>query len=386
MPTQARPLFTALHHTMRTCTAAAASAGGRPHEPPRVRRFKLTSYIAGGAFGQVYAAEDADTGEPAAVKREVVGAKHTTGAPMPQQLTVETAVYHALAGVPGVPRMLGACATPTYNALVLQPMHYTWEDLAAACPGGRMSGEAAVMLAVGALSTLEGVAAAGMVHRDIKPANLMVNVSSPRRVYLVDWGMAAQWWKGTTGGGSTGEPRKWRPRPAERRPACQRVGTPLYSSAAVHERWTPARRDDVAAVALSAMALCVKSLPWTPAPRGTTVGSEAYHAALAQAKRAGVPGAPLALNRLLAHANAYACEDAPDYAALREDLLRTAGLAWDDVHYRRLEWEALLPETYRRPLHSRRSPVLRAGHSGGSNVGDVVDVPVSGVATQAVVV
>ncbi len=235
-------------------------------------KYVLRERIGSGAFGEVWSANSASTGEPVAVKME-----HIHGNPAPT-LQYESRVLQLLQGIPGIPRLryfgrkeemngifmvtellgasLEALATShrldMHPRLVKNPPPYHADFISDI---GRQM-----------LRRLKSVHARGMLHRDVKPDNFLFARTpaldlSKRAVkqsqsalipllYLIDFGMAKR----------IADRKEVRDVPV---PGVPLIGSARYASVFAHRGEPLGRRDDLISMMYSLMYVANGGgLPW----------------------------------------------------------------------------------------------------------------------------
>ena len=134
------------------------------------------------------------SGEEVAIKLESVKAKHP-------QLEYEAKVYKTLAGGVGVPFVRWFGQECDYNAMVIDLLGPSLEDLFNFC-NRRFSLKTVLLLADQMISRVEYIHSRNFIHRDIKPSNILI--TGRDFVYLIDFGLArTAGEKGLTTAGST---------------------------------------------------------------------------------------------------------------------------------------------------------------------------------------
>jgi casein kinase 1 len=284
-------------------------------------KYVLRECIGSGAFGEVWSADSASTGEPVAVKMERI-----RGNPVPT-LQYESRVLQALQGIPGIPslRYFGRKDDMDGIFMVTELLGPSLETLATSQRLDMRSHviknppphHADFISGIGRqmLQRLKSIHCRGMVHRDVKPDNFVFArtpvLDLSRRanskpdscvplLYLIDFGMAKRIDRKDQQG-QHGSPL---------------IGSARYASLAAHRGEALGRRDDLISMMYSLMYVTNGgALPWQNYSEGeiqyikeNTTPAElcaelcARHAA----------GWSAALDRLYAmHAS-----DAPDYDAI----------------------------------------------------------------------
>ncbi len=180
-------------------TGPAKSRTSEPKElPTTLGRYRVTSYLGGGGFGDVYAAFDDDLHRPVAIK--VPKRKFaTTG--KNDGFSLEARVLAQLDHVNIVP--VFDIARMDDGRLLIVSKYIEGSDLKKKLESSRVHIGEACRLTAAIADALHYAHLQGLVHRDIKPANILLDQSG--RVYLADFGLALReedFGKGATGAGT----------------------------------------------------------------------------------------------------------------------------------------------------------------------------------------
>jgi casein kinase 1 len=231
-------------------------------------KYVLRECIGSGAFGEVWSADSASTGEPVAVKME-----HIHGNPAPT-LQYESRVLQLLQGIPGIPRLRYFGRKEEMNGIFMVT-ELLGASLEALATSHRLDMHPHVVknpppyhadfisdIGRQMLQRLKSVHARGMLHRDVKPDNFLFARTpaldlSKRAVkqsqsalipllYLIDFGMAK--------------------RIADRKEGVRDVpliGSARYASVAAHRGEALGRRDDLISMMYSLIYVANGGgLPW----------------------------------------------------------------------------------------------------------------------------
>merc|ERR1719498_581787 len=131
-------------------------------------RYVLGKKLGSGSFGDIYLAVDQRTSEHVAVKLESVKAPHP-------QLLYESKLYRILAGGVGIPNVHWYGVEGGYNAMVLDLLGPSLEDLFNFC-SRKFSLKTVLMLADQLIARTENLHAKCFIHRDIKPDNFLIGL------------------------------------------------------------------------------------------------------------------------------------------------------------------------------------------------------------------
>ncbi|KAI9215822.1 kinase-like domain-containing protein, partial [Blastocladiella britannica] len=150
------------------------------------QKYRLGRKIGSGSFGDFYRATNAMNGEEVGVKLESIKAKFP-------QLEYEARVLRALAGGVGIPFVRWFGTELEYNAMVMDLLGPTLEDLFNFCKR-KFSLKTVLLLADQLLSRIEYVHSKNFIHRDIKPENFLMGLGRRGNlVNVIDFGLAKKY-------------------------------------------------------------------------------------------------------------------------------------------------------------------------------------------------
>lgn len=213
-----------------------------PRLPREVGGYRLGRQLGSGSFGEVYHGRRGS--EEVAIKLERSSCRRS-------QLIHEWKLYSTLAGGTGIPQVYWYGTVGKYNAMVMELLGPSLEDLFRRCCS-RFSVKTALMCADQMLQRLQHVHARGVVHRDIKPNNFLVGRGEhANQIYIVDFGLS-----------KTYLDRKTRQHVPYRDGRKGLTGTARYTSIGNHLGVELTRRDDLEGLGYVLLRMLRGTLPW----------------------------------------------------------------------------------------------------------------------------
>ena len=205
--------------------------------------YKLVQKIGSGAFGELYQATHVKTGEQFAVKLEPLNTKFP-------QLLYESKLYKVLQGGTGIPRTIWFGVEGHYNALVMELLGHSLEDLFNYCKR-RFSLKTVLMLGEQMVARIEYMHQNNFIHRDMKPDNFLMGQGNKKSmVYIIDFGLSKRY----------RDPKTSQHIPY--RDGKDLTGTARYASVNTHLGVEQSRRDDLEAIGYILIYFLKGSLPW----------------------------------------------------------------------------------------------------------------------------
>jgi len=266
-------------------------------------KYRLGKKLGSGSFGDIYLGTNRQTDEEVAIKLESVKSKHP-------QLLYESKLYRILAGGVGIPNVLWYGVEGEYNAMVLDLLGPSLEDLFNFC-SRKFSLKTVLMCADQMINRIEYVHAKNFIHRDIKPDNFLIGLGKKaNQIHIIDFGLAKKY----------RDPKTQQHIPY--REGKNLTGTARYASVNTHLGIEQSRRDDLEALGYVFMYFLRGSLPW----QGMKGNSKKEKYDRIMEKKMSTPievlckGYPSEFVTYLNYCRSLRFEDRPDYAYLRRFL------------------------------------------------------------------
>ena len=285
--------------------------------------------------GDIYLGINIISGEEVAIKLESVKAKHP-------QLEYESKVYKTLAGGVGVPFVRWYGTECDYNAMVLDLLGPSLEDLFNFC-NRKFSLKTVLLLAdqlvccvtrvyilfhslhLLQISRIEYIHSRNFIHRDIKPDNFLMGIGKRgNQVNVIDYGLAKKYRDNRTHLHIPYRENK------------NLTGTARYTSINTHLGVEQARRDDLESLAYVLMYFLRGALPW----QGLKAATKKQKYDRIMEKKMTTPtdllcrGFPNEFGIFLNCTRALRFDDKPDYSYLRKlfrDLFVREGYQYDYI-------------------------------------------------------
>lgn len=264
-------------------------------------KYRLIRKIGSGSFGEIFLAINLANGEEVAVKLESIKENDS-------HLCFESKLYKILYGGVGIPRIKYYGQERGHNALVMDLLGPSLEDLFHFC-NHRFSTKTVLMLADQMIGRLEFVHSKSFLHRDIKPENFVMGIDRQcNKLFLIDFGLA----------------KRFRDCHS-RKHICYRddknlAGTPRFASINAHMGVEQSRRDDMESLGYVLMYFLRGNLPW----QGLKACTKKQKYERICEKKVSTPvetlcqGFPAEFAMYLKYCRGLRFDEAPDYAYLRQ--------------------------------------------------------------------
>ncbi|UZJ51000.1 hypothetical protein CBS101457_000320 [Exobasidium rhododendri] len=279
--------------------------------------YRIGKKIGSGSFGDIYLGINIISGEEVAIKLESIKAKHP-------QLEYEAKVYKTLAGGVGVPFVRWYGQECDYNAMVIDLLGPSLEDLFNFC-NRKFSLKTVLLLADQMISRIEYIHSRNFIHRDIKPDNFLMGIGKRgNQVNVIDFGLAKKY----------RDPKTHLHIPY--RENKNLTGTARYTSINTHLGVEQSRRDDLESLGYVLMYFLRGSLPW----QGLKAATKKQKYDRIMEKKMTTPtellcrGFPSEMAIYLNCCRSLRFDDKPDYSYLRKlfrDLFVREGFQYDYI-------------------------------------------------------
>ncbi|KAF5344853.1 hypothetical protein D9756_011182 [Leucocoprinus leucothites] len=147
--------------------------------PPKI--YRITKLLDTGCHGIIFHGVEDDTNKPVAIKK--VRVSQRVKRPI---LRYESQVHQILHDHPVIPILYGYIQHPHFEYLSMELLGPSIRS----CVKGPVAVNTATRVVEQMLSVLEHIHKLGFIHRDIKPANILLSLTDPSKIKLIDFGIA----------------------------------------------------------------------------------------------------------------------------------------------------------------------------------------------------
>lgn len=208
-----------------------------------LKNIKLIKKIAGGAFGEIYLAQDTNLRIPVAVKVE----KKTNQNQIKHEFIVYTRIKSQ--NLPKIYAFGKVLVDNIYlSCFVMELLGKSLETLFTEC-NRKFSIKTVCLLAIKMIENIELLHNKHFLHRDIKPDNFVFNIAQDT-VYLIDFGLAKEYRNSVT------------LKHKEIKYNKSLTGTARYASINTHQGIEQSRRDDLESIGYCLIYFLKGKLPW----------------------------------------------------------------------------------------------------------------------------
>ena len=257
-------------------------------------QYRILHKIGGGAFGEIYSAENINDHTKCAVKLEQTDKK-------PAQLFFEHKVYSLFLNEVGFPKIYHYGAEGDYNTLVMQLLGPSLEDLVKSKKS--LSTLSVCLIAEQLINRFEIIHSKCIIHRDVKPNNFLLHEGI---VYVIDFGLAKRYKRFDT-----------REILESSRENLGLVGTARYCSIRAHEGKELSRKDDLESLGYLFVYLLKGKLPWQDLPNDDEKYSKIMRMKKEISSEDLCDGLPDEFRMFLDYAKSLGFKEKPDYSSLR---------------------------------------------------------------------
>ena len=293
------------------------------------RKYRVTSLIGRGSFGEVYVGTDLETNEFVAIKMESLDAKNP-------QLYYEYRVYRSIYGVAGIPNVRWIGTESGHKILVMDLLGPSLGLLFESCRY-KFSLKTVLMLADQMIQRIQYLHRKGFLHRDLKPDNFLMGMDQNIHVvHIIDFGLAKRF----------RYPRSFLHTPHKETKGERKglTGTALYTSINNHNGIEQSRRDDMESLGYLLLYFLRGTLPWQGERQGATE-TEQYEMIRSEKMATSIESLcesyPKEFASYFHYCRSLGFEDTPDYAYLRKlfrDLFLREGFQYDNM----FDWTILM--------------------------------------------
>ncbi|ODQ64278.1 kinase-like protein, partial [Nadsonia fulvescens var. elongata DSM 6958] len=280
--------------------SASSNPSGLQNDFRIANKYQIRRKIGSGSFGDIYLGVNIISGEEVGIKLENIYSRHP-------QLEYESKVYKALSGGTGIPFIRWFGTQNDYNALVMDLLGPSLEDLFNFCDR-RFSYKTVILLADQLITRLEYIHAKSFIHRDIKPDNFLMGIGRRgNQVNVIDFGLAKRY----------RDAKSYMHIPY--RENKNLTGTARYASVNTHLGIEQSRRDDLESLAYVLIYFLRGSLPWQGLKAATK--KQKYDRIMEKKMTTTTEvlcrGLPNEFAILLNYARSLRFDDRPDYLYMR---------------------------------------------------------------------
>ena len=202
-------------------------------------KYKLIKKIGSGSFGTIFEGVNSRTNEKVAIKIELISNEL-------KLLKYETNIYKILGNISGVPKIKWYGKDQTYYYMVIDLLGDSLEKILEV--SGPFKMKSILQIGINVLNILMNIHGKGFIHRDIKPENFLLTINTPKKLYIIDFGIS--------------KPFLINDKHIESKMTHQFIGTQNFASINTHEFYEQSRRDDLESLAYMLICFYFGKLEW----------------------------------------------------------------------------------------------------------------------------
>lgn len=195
-----------------------------------INKYRITRYINSGSFGNVFEAQDKDTGKLVALKIPIQNDERDGT----KSLLEEAKVYKDISDPEHGVADMKVIKYKDKRVIAMDLLGPSLETLLT--KHKKFGIKTLILVVIKILDVMKHIHNCGYIHRDIKPDNFAIGFDDSKKLYCIDFGLSKRYIK------RNGDHLPF----SDRRRFC---GTARYASIAAHKNQEQSRKDDLESVA-----------------------------------------------------------------------------------------------------------------------------------------